>query len=109
MATSIGAVFYTTTKPTSDPCAYGGASHLWGVKYDTGGKVPCSSLRGKALLQVSTGRIAEIDLKDAFADTEEGKWGRRTEAIIGVPPAGAPPGILVPPKPINKVIHIREQ
>ncbi len=105
LATSIGAVFFTTTKPTSDPCAYGGASHLWAVKYDTGGKVPSSVIKGKALLQVSTGRIAEVDLGSAFTEREE----RRTEAIIGVPPAGSPPGIIVPPHPINKIIHIREK
>jgi type IV pilus assembly protein PilY1 len=105
LATPIGAVFFTTTKPTADICEFGGASHLWAVDYKTGGDVSTSKLRGKALLQVSTGSIEEIDLKTAF--TERGK--RRTVAIQGVPPAGAPPGILIPPDPINKIIHIRER
>jgi len=105
LATSVGAVFYTTTKPSSDVCEFGGMSHLWAVDWDTGGAVPSSILRGKAIMQVSTGSIEEIDLKTAF--TERG--GRRTVGVQGVPPAGAPPGILVPPKPTRKFIHIFEK
>ena len=104
LATPVGAVFFTTTKPTTDVCGFGGAAHLWGVKYDTGGEV-VSSLRGKAIMQVSTGSIEEIDLKTDF--TERG--GRRTTAIQGIPPTGAPPGILVPPEPLNRFIHIYEK
>lgn len=105
LSTSIGAVFFTTTKPSADVCEFGGASHLWAVKYDTGGKVSSSVLRGKALLQVSTGSIEEVSLKDAFTE----KDGRRTAQFQGVPPAGTPPGILIPPRPMNRILHIREQ
>lgn len=105
LATPIGAVFFTTTKPSSDVCEYGGATHLWAVYHKTGGAVSSNILRGKALLQVSTGSIEEVTLDTAF--TERG--GRRTSAFQGVPPAGAPPGILVPPEPTDKILHIREQ
>ena len=111
LATPTGAVFFTTTKPTADVCAFGGESHLWAVKYDTGGSVKSSTLRGKALMQVSTGSIESVDLRSAFTervDTSTGR-GRRISAVQGVPPQGTPPGILVPPKPVNKIMHIRER
>jgi len=105
LATPIGAVFFTTTKPASDICGFGGVTHLWAVKYDTGGAVGRSILRGQALMQVSTGSIEEVDLKTAFTQ----KDGKRTGAFQGVPPQGPPPGILIPPKPMEKILHIRER
>lgn len=105
LASVIGAIFFTTTKPASDICGWGGITHLWALKYDTGGAVPSSILRGKALLQVSTGSIEEVDLSSAFTQKDD----RRTAAIQGVPPQGNPPGILVPPTPIKKIFHIRER
>jgi type IV pilus assembly protein PilY1 len=108
LATPIGAVFFTTTKPSADVCSFGGASHLWAVNYKTGGAVSSSLLRGRALMQVSTGSIEEIDLKTAFSGTRS-REGRRTGAVMGVPPSGTPPGIILPAKPINKILHIRER
>ena len=105
LATPIGAVFFTTTKPAANVCEFGGASHLWALDFDTGGQVKSSVLRGRAVMQVSTGSIEEVDLKTAFTE----KGGRRTSAVQGVPPAGTPPGILVPPDPTNKFIHIYEK
>jgi type IV pilus assembly protein PilY1 len=112
LATPVGAVFFTTTKPAADVCEFGGTSHLWAVDWDTGGAVKPSVLRGKAVMQVSTASIEEIDLKTAFTekgDAAAGGRGRRTSAFQGVPPAGSPPGILVPPDPVNKYIHIFEK
>lgn len=105
LSTPIGAVFFTTTKPSSDVCEFGGTSHLWAVDWGTGGAVNPSVLRGRAILQVSTGSIEEVELKTAFTE----KGGRRTTGVQGVPPAGTPPGILVPPEPTNKFIHIFEK
>ncbi|MFZ5906502.1 MAG: pilus assembly protein [Nitrospirota bacterium] len=105
LATAIGAVFFTTTKPSGDVCEFGGASHLWAVQFDTGGAVSSNVLRGRALLQVSTGSIEEVSLKEAFTERD----GRRTPAFQGVPPAGTPPGILIPPKPVDRILHIREK
>jgi type IV pilus assembly protein PilY1 len=104
LATPTGVVFYTTFAPSPDICKFGGTSYLWAVNYETGGGVG-GALSGKGLLQVSTGAIEEIDLKGAF--TEEG--GRRTGAIDGVPPTGQGLAVVVPPKPLAKIMHIRKQ
>lgn len=104
LATPTGVVFYTTFAPSPDICKFGGTSYLWAVNYETGGGVG-NALSGKGLLQVSTGAIEEIDLKTAF--TEEG--GRRTTAIDGVPPTGQGLAVVVPPKPLAKIMHIRKQ
>jgi type IV pilus assembly protein PilY1 len=121
LATNIGAVFFTTTKPTSDVCEWGGRTHFWAVKYDTGGAVKKGTLRGRALVQVSTGSIEEKDLSKAFTPSEGGNkidagdttgatvGGRRTDMIPGVPPTGSPPGIIIPPKPVNRIVHIKER
>ena len=114
VASTIGAVFYTTFKPSTDICSYGGRSHLWAVKYNTGGTAT-SLLRGKALLQVSTGTIQEIDLKNAFKKTAAGgdnpdsKDDRRTGAMIGKAPDGPGLILLTAPAPTEKVIHMREK
>ena len=103
--TPMGAVFFTTTKPAADVCSFGGGTHLWAVQYETGGQVKAGVLMGKAIVQVSTGEIREVNLKSAFTERN----GRRTDVIPGVPPAGSPPGLIVPPKPTDKIIHIRER
>lgn len=107
LATRLGAVFFTTTKPSADVCSFGGASHLWAVNYKTGGAVSSSILRGKALMQVSTGSIEEVDFKTAF--TGEGSRGGRKTAIAvkGQASEGAS-GIFVPGE-LKKILHIRER
>ncbi len=115
VATPIGAVIYTTTKPNADICEFGGSTHLWSVCYATGGalgeadalgNVACPTLlRGKAILQVSTGSIEQIDLKSAFTTRNQ----RRTGSIQGVPPAGSPPGILMPPQAVKRILHRLER
>jgi len=59
-------------------------------------------------MQVSTGSIEEVDLKTAFTGARS-REGRRAAAVMGVPPAGTPPGIILPAKPLNKILHIRER
>ncbi len=104
LATPTGAIFFTSFAPSSDICAYGGSSFIWAVKYDTGGTV-ASSLRGVGLLQVSTGEIREVELSSQFTQKE----GRRTAAFDGVPPTDQGLALVVPPKAINKVLHIRKK
>lgn len=76
LATSSGIVFFSTYKPFNDECSVGGKTFLWSAKYDSGGPGG-SLLRGKALIQVSTGSIEEINLSSAFTE----KGDRRTSAI----------------------------
>lgn len=97
-----GAVFFTTYLPSLDVCSYGGDTYIWAVRYDTGDAV---NLEGKALIQVSTGEIKELGLSSAF----QGKGGRRTAAISGMPPKGQGLSVLIGPKPIRKIIHIQER
>lgn len=104
LATPIGAVLFTTTKPSADVCEFGGVSHLWAVYHKTGGAVSSDTLRGTVLLQVSTGSIEEVDLRSAFVERE----GRRTHAFQGVAPSSQP-RVAVPHKPMNKILHIQEK
>ncbi len=104
LAAPNGAVFFTSFAPNTNICTYGGSSYLWAVKYDTGGGIG-GALAGVGLLQVSTGAIEEIKLQDDF--TQRG--GRRTESIDGVPPSGDGIKLILPPKPINKVLHIKKR
>jgi len=107
IASSIGAVFFPTAKPSADVCTFGGATHLWAVDYDTGGKVSGGLLMGKALIQVSSGSIEQVDLSQAFPEDAEHKEGRRTSMIDGL--AVAAPPIILPPKPVKRTIHLRER
>ena len=104
LATSSGLVFYTTYKPYNDECALGGKSFIWATKYDTGG-APGALLKGKALVQVSTGSIEQINLSSAF--TEAGN--RKSYAMEGVPPTAQGLSILSTPPPVKRVLHIRER
>lgn len=123
-----GTVFFTTFKPTSDICNFGGNSYMWGVKYDTGGQIGCPDIGGKALVQQSTGSFQEVDLGTAFGTScplpageswpanqpppgDAGyRGGRRmANAMTGKPPQDPPPIIsnagLVP---VKKVLHVQE-
>jgi type IV pilus assembly protein PilY1 len=110
VSSPIGAVFFNTIKPSADVCEFGGISHLWGVKYSTGGSIPRGLLKGTALIQVSTGSIEEKKLKEAFTERTDANTGdgRRTEGIVGQTNEGGAL-IPVPPKPMNKILHIRER
>jgi type IV pilus assembly protein PilY1 len=100
-------VFFTTFKPTSDVCKFGGDSYVWGTTYDTGGTLPDAALKGKALVQVSTGSFEEVDLKAALTASFNRKMG---SAMTGKPPAPPPPVISNSDlKPVKRIIHIQER
>jgi len=87
-------VFFTTYKPTGDPCQFGGKSFMWAMKYNTGGFPSCSAL-GKALVQVSTGSFNELELEDLITC-------RNKDGSIHVPPIQNPdPRDHPPPTPSN--------
>ncbi len=99
-----GTVFFTSFKPTTDFCGYGGNSFLWAVKYDTGGNAASNALQGKALIQLSTGEFKEITLQDVFSG-----GSRSTSAGAGKPPTD-PISIVTSSnnRPVKKILHIRE-
>jgi len=104
LATSSGLVFFTTYKPYTDVCAYGGKSFIWAVKYSTGG-APGALLKGIALLQVSTGSIEQVNLSTAFTERNL----KRTSALEGVPPTAQGLSLMSTPPPVKRTIHIRER
>ena len=114
LATTAGVVFFTTFRPYASACAVGGRTFLWAVQYDTGG-VPLYTFEGKAMLQVSTASVEQLDLKDAFkkdvagADASLHRGGRRSYAMEGVPPTAQGLSLLVPPPPVKRILHMKER
>jgi type IV pilus assembly protein PilY1 len=106
VALTNGVVYFTSFKPTTDLCGYGGNSFLWAVNYASGGQAASNALQGKALIQLSTGEFKEVDLSTAFTD----KGGRRMATpMTGKPPSDAPPIISSSQnKPLKKILHIQE-
>jgi type IV pilus assembly protein PilY1 len=110
LATTAGLVFFTTYKPYGDECALGGKSFLWATRYNTGGAPTQAMLQGKALVQVSTASVEQLELSTAFqGDSTLHKGGRRSFAIEGVPPTAQGLSLLSPPPPVKKIMHLRER
>ncbi|MBI5632999.1 MAG: hypothetical protein HZA15_05920 [Nitrospirae bacterium] len=106
LATPLGVVFFTTTKPSTDVCTFGGQSYIWAVKYDTGGTVPAGVLKGKAMIQLSTGAIQEVDLSNRF----NAQGNRRTSVPMqGMPPMDQSLNVPVAPAPIKKILHMKKR
>lgn len=103
LASFSGTVYFTTYSPTTDVCGFGGNTFLWAVKYTSGAQ--SANQQGKAMLQVSTGSIEEKSLSSSFTD----KDNRRTSAITGTPPKGQGLSIVISPKPMKKIFHIKEK
>lgn len=111
VSTSSGAVFFTTFKPSSDACKFGGDSLIWAVKYDTGAAPPAKAMQGKALIQVSTGAFQELALSSAFLNPGNARLNYRRLAtpVSGVPPTSQGLALVVNPKPAKKIVHIKEK
>ena len=100
-----GVVYFTTFKPYSDECSIGGKSFLWAARYDSGG-APVGQ-KGKAMMQVSTGSVEQIDLSVAFVGAEVlHKQGRRSAAIEGIPPSAQGLALLAAPPPVKRIMHM---
>jgi type IV pilus assembly protein PilY1 len=110
---SRGVVYYTTFKPTSDLCGYGGSTLLWIVDYSNGGVPPPSTQKGKMLLQLSSGEFISIDLsQDTKGDASQNTRGdRRLKATLsGHGIAGGKGGSLQGASaPVRKILHILEK
>jgi type IV pilus assembly protein PilY1 len=116
-----GSVFFSTFKPTSDPCSFGGKTYLWGVTYNSGYQLSPIVSVGKVLQQQSTGAFNEQKISGALTQAEK----RKTP---DVPPPYIPPGGSgasqntgktsqdAPPvitnanlKPVKKILHMMER
>ena len=102
-----GGIFFTSVVPTADICGVGGRFRLWAVNYATGGKVTYR-LKGKALVQSSTGATIDFDLSKDFNSVD----GRATN--INAPQSAGIPGgnmQLFPDskRPYKKFTHIQEE
>jgi type IV pilus assembly protein PilY1 len=98
VSTTAGVLFFTSYQPTASPCLPGN-SYLWELSYDTGDAV-AGAIKGKAILQLSSGKAQEVPLANA---------GQRRSAPI----AGRPVGLKIISnsglKPLRKIIHIQER
>ena len=110
-ASPSGAVFFTTFVPNLNPCQYGGSSYIWALGYNSGGVPPTSAMKGQALLQVSTGALQQVALSTAFQNPGNmGYNGRRLlNAVTGMPPVSQGMALIANPKPVKRIVHIREK
>jgi len=105
LAAFTGAVFFTTFSPSANICSFSGNTYVWAINYNTGWAASSTALKGKALVQTSTGSIEELTLSSVFTQ----KDGRRTSAFQGVPPKAQGLSIVINPKPIKRILHIQER
>ena len=82
----------------------GGNTNVWAIGYETGGQM---DILGSGITQVSTGAIHELNLATVFTERD----GRRTAtgSIVGMPPKGQGLSLLIGPKPIRKILHMKEK
>ncbi|QWV92176.1 pilus assembly protein PilY [Geomonas oryzisoli] len=95
-----GVVFFTTYRPSLEPCQEG-LSYLWGVHYSTGG--PARSVSAQALMPLSNGGIPTLDA-GGLSDRDNRRSPPRTGK--GVKPRLVTNSGL---KPLRKIIHIQER
>ena len=100
-----GLLQFTTFKPTSDICGFGGETMFWLLNYGTGGAPAAGTLKGKIMIQLSTGAIVVVDLSDL---SSLGRGGRQVDVGTGKPPLPAPPADSLR-KPVKKILHIQER
>lgn len=74
VAATNGMVTFTTFKPSSDVCGYGGSTTNIAVQYNTGGALVASQKSGVILTQLSTGAFVQRMVGTDFT----GRGGRET-------------------------------
>ncbi len=103
-----GVVYFLTSSPSSDVCAIGGYTYLWAVGYNTGGPPSLAALAGMVITQLSTGQIATPILKTTAGGSALNLAAGRAMAI-GQGIAGGGFSLLGPPKPLRKILHMKER
>ena len=101
---NFGAVFFISTRPTGDVCAFGGRTRTWALNCATGAPITDNTCPGatvdlkpfKFLVQLSGGDIKEYGQSDY---TEEG--GKATSETYGIPSESG--GNLIVPGDITKL------
>lgn len=103
-----GVVYFLTSSPSSDVCSLGGYTYLWAVQYDTGGPPSLAALSGMVVTQLSTGQIATPVLKTTAGGSALNLSSGRAMAI-GQGISGGGLSLLGPPKPIRRILHMKER
>ncbi|HTP64355.1 MAG TPA: PA14 domain-containing protein [Geobacteraceae bacterium] len=113
-----GLVLFTTFKPTGDVCGYGGETFFWFVDHATGNPPPNGTLKGKVIIQLSTGAIVMVDLSKIIngkyyppgggPPITLGRGGRQFDVGAGKPPT-PPPASDTLKKPVKKIVQILEK
>ena len=103
-----GVIYFLTSSPSSDVCSVGGYTYLWAVNYSNGGPPSLTALAGMVVTQLSTGQIATPSLKTSSGASALTLESGRAMAI-GQGISGGGFSLLGPPKPLRKILHMKER
>lgn len=104
-----GVVYFLTSSPSTDVCSLGGYTYLWAVWYNNGGAPPPGALSGMVVTQLSTGQIATPILKKSDGSSALTQAGGKAMAVGQGVNIGGGFSLLGPPKPIRKILHMKER
>lgn len=104
-----GVVYFLTSSPSTDVCSLGGYTYLWAVWYNNGGAPPVAALSGMVVTQLSTGQIATPILKKSDGSSALTQAGGKAMAVGQGVNIGGGFSLLGPPKPIRKILHMKER
>lgn len=105
-ATTIGVLYFTSFKPSSEVCGFGGDTSIWAVEYSTGGSVSSYKIKGQAVVQLGSGELKQINLATDFTNS----GNRETDSFKG-PPSKDEIQIISNANhfPSKKIMHIMER
>ncbi len=104
-----GLVYFLTSSPSTDVCSFGGYTYLWVTWYQNGGAPPNSALSGRILTQLSTGMIANPSLVNPDGTSKLTLGGGKGMQIGQGINMGDGFSLLVPPRPMRKILHMKEK
>ncbi|NLT22525.1 MAG: hypothetical protein GXX82_05720 [Syntrophorhabdus sp.] len=104
-----GVVYFLTSSPSTDVCSMGGYTYLWAVWYNNGGAPPAAALSGMVVTQLSTGQIATPILKTTSGGSALTIAGGKAMAVGQGVNIGGGFSLLGPPKPLRKILHMKEK
>lgn len=110
-----GVIFFTTFKPSTDVCSFGGTTLEWIVDYGNGGVPPASAMKGKLLIQLSGGEIVTVDVSTATKANNDATQTTHLDRRIRADQAGhgegggQSPNLQSPSQPVRKILHILEK